>query len=228
MSEIVMPDKQALWQQTDHRLYYDLVAYIQSLSAPIKHTLICIYDSFSTGAYLNFIPYQPIMDALAKHDIHIDAENGLITSCFGCYASSGCSTHYGESMSQKRTEHLIDWETGQAYAWCIWDAFFIVKVIGKPALITSIDPISQQRVEVFFDGQSFAKAPLWFSFPLGNRQESTTIQSCFCCRTKVFVLEQDAKKFADYHHCEVVTMEQMLERTDLMVNAFCAGEYSII
>lgn len=224
-------------ESTHQCLYLPLVAHVHSLSSPIKQALFEIYEAFSNGMTPKRPSNQPSMTPAEQQLVSIHSSEGVVTSCFGCYGGNFCADVSDDRVSdglnnnglnnkavtKDRTEHVVRWETGQLYAWCIWDAFFITKIIGKPATISSIDPVSQQRITISFDGTDFDKNMLWFSFPLGEMTQSKSIRACFCCRTKAFVSEVHAKQFAKKNDCEVVTMDQMLERTDLMVNALSAA-----
>ncbi|WP_019672380.1 organomercurial lyase [Psychrobacter lutiphocae] len=199
----------------EQSLYPQLISDIRSLSKTCKITLNYFYDAFSRGVCPSLEQYF-----LATHTeqrlMGVDSQQGVVTGCFGCYCQF--KNEY-ELSTKKRTEHLVDWSTGKVYAWCIWDAFFIVKTIGRSATITSVDPINHEQIKIYFDGVHFHIDSLWFSFPLGSLHITDSIRACFCCRTKAFTSLSSAKRFAKEYQCEVVNLAQMLERTDQMVDA---------
>lgn len=203
-------------------LYHQLIAQVRLLNPDVKHALQSLYQQFSQGMVPPASNYQSVANDETQALASINIDGDTITTCFGCQCASD---------SSKPTEHVIEWGTGKVYAWCIWDAFFISQQVAKPAQISSIDPISQQRIDIFFDGEAFITSALWFSFPLDDKQfessirrvDASDLRSCFCCRTKAFTCIEHAQQFAEAHQCEVVDMQQMLARTIEMVQALQAN-----
>lgn len=211
-------------------LYHQLIAQVQLLNPEVKHALQSLYQQFSQGMVPPASNYQSVANDETQALASIDIDGDTVTTCFGCQ----CVTE-----TTKPTEHIVEWGEGRVYAWCIWDAFFISQQVAKPAQISSIDPISLQRIDIFFDGQAFITSALWFSFPLGDSQfdnsanssvsnsvtsgDASHLRSCFCCRTKAFTHIEHAQQFAEAHHCEVVDIQQMLARTIEMVQALQAN-----
>lgn len=211
-------------------LYRQLIEQVQRLHPAVKLMLAELYQQFSSGLQPAASNYPSVTHDKYPALASIDIEGDIITTCFGCQCAS---------ESSKPTEHVIEWGTGKVYAWCIWDAFFISQQVAKPAQISSVDPISQQRIDIFFDGEAFITSALWFSFPLGDSplgssltpgakssmsssiggEDASHLRSCFCCRTKAFTDIEHAERFAQAHQCEVVDIQQMLQRTAEMVQA---------
>ena len=172
-------------------LYHQLIAQVQLLNPEVKHALQSLYQQFSQGIVPPASNYHSVANDETQALASIDINGDTVTTCFGCQ----CVTE-----TTKPTEHIVEWGEGRVYAWCIWDAFFISQQVAKPAQISSIDPISLQRIDIFFDGQAFITSALWFSFPLGDSQfdnsanssvsnsvtsgDASHLRSCFCCRTK--------------------------------------------
>lgn len=192
-------------------LYQQLIYQVNLLSNPVKQALISLYKQFSEGIFPKEHLYHHVLANDASHAIaNIKAEAGYITTCFGCQ----CVTQQNQA-----TEHSIVWQTGKVFAWCIWDAFFIVQQLGKSAKIYSQDPINKEKIEIEFDGKNFLSPTLWFSFPLGQAELGDSIRSCFCCRTKAFTCRDTAIQFAKAQQCEIIDNQQIIIRTQQMVNA---------
>ena len=186
-------------------MYRALIDEIDQLPSLCKQDIETLYQHLSSGKAP--VPINNFQQSISEC-CHIHHQDGQVTACFGC------------SLSQ--TDHLIQWQGSQAYAWCIWDAFFICQKLKKPANILSIDPISLRQLYIEFDGDDFTAQPLYFTFPLGKLSENENLRSCFCCRTKAFASQKNAQIFAQQHDCEVVDWAEMLLRSDEMV---CALTY---
>lgn len=211
-------------QQVSYPLYRQLIRSVQRLAPPAKQALQSLYDKFSQGITPRAEHYLPIIEDTSHALVNIATDSGVITTCFGCQCVS---------PNSKPTDHVIEWASAAVYAWCIWDAFFIVQQVGKPARITSCDPISSDTIEIEFEAGRFTPISahkLWFSFPLSQGEEQMqdigAIRSCFCCRTKAFTQHHHATAFAREHHCEVVDMQEMLARTQEMVTALSSPAMS--
>lgn len=199
-------------------MFNALITQISQWPPAVKHEIINTYQHFKQGHRPKRSEY-PITQYC---DYYIRADEEEIVACFGC------ETH-------QPTEHQILWKTSpislaqssaiplqtfnQVYAWCIWDAFFIAQLLAEPAYILTRDIIAETPVSIFFDGQKFSSIPLWFTFPLQNNDTKTSLRECFCCRTKGFICLENAQKFAQEKHCEVIDMAEMCKRTEQMVNA---------
>ncbi|WP_227430782.1 organomercurial lyase [Psychrobacter sp. I-STPA6b] len=183
-------------------MYQALIKEIDSLPSFCKQDIEVLYQQLANGK--TPVAVQDFQQSI-NECCHIHHQDGQVTACFGCSLST--------------TEHQIQWYNSQAYAWCIWDTFFICQKLQKPANIISKDPISLAEIHIEFDGDNFVTQPLYFTFPLGKLSETESLRSCFCCRTKVFESYQNAQVFADEYDCEIVDWAEMLLRTDEMVNA---------
>lgn len=195
-------------------LYQLLIDDIKALKPIAKQSLQRLYEQFSQGLSPNTQDYQLIMQDNTHALLCIDSHAGMITSCFGCQSS-----HYINDKKHTTTEHVIEWSSANVFAWCIWDAFFITKLVGKSATIRTVDPINNTKIKIEFDGTAFNCNDCWFSFPLGDTQMNESIRACFCCRTKAFTNPQNAQIYANQYNCEVVDMTEMLARTQKIVMA---------
>ncbi|MDO5768952.1 MAG: organomercurial lyase [Psychrobacter sp.] len=209
-------------QPASYPLYGQLINEVQRLPLPAKQVLQSLYTQFSQGITPSVVDYLPIIEDATHALVNIATHSGVITTCFGCQCASAGS---------KPTEHVIEWGSGKVYAWCIWDAFFISQQVGRAAQISTLDSISQDRIDIFFDGSAFITSALWFSFPLATSDSNEvglteSVRACFCCRTKAFTSLEHAKWFASLNHCEVIDIEEMLARTQKMVAALTSPAMS--
>ncbi len=87
-------------------------------------------------------------------------------------------------LSLSPTEHRFEVDGQRLFTWCAWDPLFLPSLLGAPASVESLCPITRARVQVRVtaDGITHAEpADVWVSFPPADATSTADIVRSFCC-----------------------------------------------
>lgn len=63
----------------------------------------------------------------------------------------------GAVLSHNPTNHQVTIESKELYAWCAYDAIYAPGVVGKPASITSKDPVTGEKIRILISPAGIEK-----------------------------------------------------------------------
>jgi alkylmercury lyase len=104
--------------------------------------------------------------------------------------------YWGLALGQM--PHVLQFDGRTLYAWCAWDTLFLPELLGRPARVTSTDPVSEVilELEVTPDGTQVRGAhDVWMSYLIPTAAMGKTIVSSFCHYIHFFESEWSGREF---------------------------------
>jgi alkylmercury lyase len=121
----------------------------------------------------------------------------------------------GSAISLIPSVHQFQINGKTLYAWCAYDAVYAPGVIGKNAVIESVDPLSNEsiRIDVSPDGVMGSKPEEIYVTVVGMEADSKGgAQSPRCSQMHFFVSEENVKKWsADRSGVVFMTVDQLYD-----------------
>jgi len=121
----------------------------------------------------------------------------------------------GTAISLVPTSHKIRIDGKNLYAWCAYDAIYAPSVIGKNAIIDSVDPINHEplRIKVSPEGVTESEPKGIFATVVGIDADARGgAESPRCNQMHFFASEGNAKKWAtDHLGVMIMTVDQLFD-----------------
>lgn len=121
----------------------------------------------------------------------------------------------GTALSLVPSNHKFQIDGKNLYAWCAYDAIYAPGVIGKNAIIDSVDPISNEslRIKVSPEGVTESEPKMIFATVVGMDADARGgAESPRCNQMHFFVSEENASKWAaDHPGVAIMTVDQLFD-----------------
>jgi len=121
----------------------------------------------------------------------------------------------GTAISLVPSSHKFQVDKKNLYAWCAYDAIYAPGVIGKNAIIDSVDPISNEsiRIKVSPEGVTDSEPNGIFATVVGMEADARGgAKSPRCNQMQFFVSEENANKWsADHPGVSIMTVDQLFD-----------------
>ncbi len=121
----------------------------------------------------------------------------------------------GTAISLVPSSHKFQIDGKNLYAWCAYDAIYAPGVIGKNAIIDSVDPISNEliRIKVSPEGVTESEPKEIFATVVGMEADARGgAESPRCNQMQFFVSEENASRWAtDYSGVSIMTVDQLFD-----------------
>jgi len=121
----------------------------------------------------------------------------------------------GTAISLVPSSHKFQIDGKKLYAWCAYDAIYAPGVIGKNAIIDSVDPISNEliRIKVSPEGVTESEPKEIFATVVGMEADARGgAESPRCNQMQFFVSEENASRWAtDHSGVSIMTVDQLFD-----------------
>jgi len=121
----------------------------------------------------------------------------------------------GSAISLVPSNHKFQVRGKSLYAWCAYDAIYVPGVIGAIAVIDSIDPLSNESIQIKVSPEGVVESKPNGIFATVVGMEADTrggVESSRCSQMQFFVSEENAKKWSvDYPDVSIMTVDQLFD-----------------
>jgi len=137
---ITQPGKPAV-EEMDKILYLFPTAFIR-MSQQEQQISMHIYHLMAQG--------KPLSAKLlaSSPGLSLELVTRILDGWDGIYYSDAGSIIGYWGLSLSKTKHRFEVDGHGLFTWCAWDALFIPEIIGKPAMVTSVCPVTGCPVQL--------------------------------------------------------------------------------